>query len=284
VGIGGTRRSGVRPAAVVALAAAGAVLALQSPATAAPSEFDTPVSVVGLDVSHPQCGTDLPDGPAFAIVGVNGGVATEANPCLAEQLEWAWEAHGSVPGQPSAQLYLNTANPGQVRSLIETWPSDGDTPYGECDGGNSTACSWRYGWERTRESVTDFFQPAARAAEVDPLPSSYRWWLDVETMNTWQLGSDEARERNRAAIEGMAAYLDLRGADVGLYSTGQQWGQIVGTVPGSSPLAGLPSWLAGSTTLAEAFTACEQPPLVPGGEVALSQYVPDDLDRNHSCG
>ena len=142
----------------------------------------------------------------------------------------------------------------------------GDTPYGECDGENSPACSWRYGWERARESVTDIFQPAARDAGVDPLPSSYRWWLDVETSNTWQDGSDDARGRNRATLEGMVAYLDLRGAEVGLYSTGQQWAQIVGTVPADSPLNGLPSWLAGSVTLTQAVAECLQPPLVPGGQ------------------
>jgi hypothetical protein len=281
--MGGRRRGGLRPAAV-ALAAAAAVLALQTPAGAAPSEFDAPVSPVGVDVSHPQCDTDLPEERAFAVVGVNGGLATRANPCLAEQLEWAWEANGSVPEQPVAQLYLNTANPGQVRDLVSTWPSAGDTPYGECDGDNSTACSWRYGWERARESVTEFFQPAAREAEVDPVPSSYRWWLDVETMNTWQDGSDDARARNRAALEGMVAYLEFRGADAGLYSTGQQWAEIVGEVPADSPLTGLPSWLAGSVTLAQAVAECAQPALVPRSRVTLTQYVPDDLDRNHSCG
>lgn len=281
--MGGTRSGRLRPAAAAALAAAAAVLVGQSPAGAAPAEFDVPVTSVGVDISHPQCDADLPAERAFAVVGVNGGLATRANPCLAEQLAWAWDSNGSVPEQPVAQLYLNTANPGQVRELVDTWPSAGETPYGECDGSNSTACSWRYGWERTRESITGFFQPAAREAEVDSLPSSYRWWLDVETMNTWQSGSDEARARNRATVEGMAAYLAFRGADVGLYSTGQQWAQIVGSVPGDSPLAGLPSWLAGSLSLGQAVVACDSPALVPRGQVELTQYVPDDLDRNHSC-
>lgn len=264
--------------------AAAVVLALQTPAGAAPSKSDVPVSPAGIDVSHPQCDDDLPDDRAFAVVGVNGGRATQPNPCLAEQLEWAWGSNGSVPEQPVVQLYLNTANPGQVSSLVTTWPSEGETPYGECDGGNTAACSWRYGWERTRDSVREFFVPAARDAAVSSLASSYRWWLDVETSNTWQNGSDDARARNRAALEGMTAYLDSRGADVGLYSTGKQWAQIVGGVPGNSPLAGLPSWLAGSSTLAEAVAACDLPPLVPKGRVTLTQYVPDDLDRNHSCG
>ncbi|WP_199582823.1 hypothetical protein [Blastococcus sp. TF02-09] len=264
--------------------AAAVVLALQTPAVAAPSESDVPVSPAGVDISHPQCEAELPDERAFTVVGVNGGVATKANPCLADQLAWAWESNGSVREQPPAQLYVNTANPGQVRGLVTTWPSAGVTPYGRCDGENSPACSWRYGYERARDSVTDYFVPAAREAEVSSLASSYTWWLDVETSNTWQNGSDDARARNRAAIEGMAAYLDSRGADVGVYSTGRQWAQIVGSVPDDSSLAGLPSWLAGSTSLAEAVAACELPPLVPEGRVTLTQYVPDDLDRNHSCG
>ncbi len=278
--IGGRGR--LRSAAVVALAAA-AVLTGQTAAVAAPVEFDVPVSAVGVDISHPQCDADLPGARAFVVVGVNGGMATTANPCLAEQLEWAWESNGSVPEQPTAQVYLNTANPGQVRNLVSTWPSAGRTPYGECDGANSTACSWRYGWERTRVSVEDFFVPEARAAGVPRVPSGYSWWLDVETSNTWQSGSSDALARNRATLEGMAAYLDSRRADVGLYSTAQQWGQIVGDVPADSPLAGLPSWLAGSVTVAQAVAACDLPPLVPRSRVALTQYVPDDLDRNHSC-
>jgi hypothetical protein len=281
--VSGGRRGTVRWAAA-ALAAAAAVLAHPSPAGAAPTEFDIVLSDVGVDISHPQCDAELPDARAFAVVGVNDGVATEANPCLAEQLAWAWASNGSVPEQPVAQLYLNTANPGQVKGLVTTWPSTGTSPYGDCDGRNSAACSWRYGWERARDSVTDIFGPAARAAGVETMPSRYRWWLDVETSNTWQVGSDDARDRNRATLEGMTAYLDFRSADVGVYSTHQQWQEIVGRVPRDSPLAGRHSWLAGSVSSAQAVAACELPPLLPWGRVTLTQYVPDDLDRNHSCG
>jgi hypothetical protein len=81
----------------------------------------------------------------------------------------------------------------------------------------------------------------------------------------------------------MTAYLVSRGGRVGIYSTNKQWGQIVGTVPESSILAGLDSWLAGSTSLEGATNACRKEPLVPGGQVTLTQYVQDDLDRNHVC-
>jgi hypothetical protein len=266
----------VRSLIIVALTVAAMLLAVPGTASAEPS-------TIGYDVSYPQCGTSLPRDRAFAVVGVNGGLATRANPCLAAQLAWAVDSSGAVEGQPLAQIYLNTANPGEVRDQVTTWPPRGLTPYGSCDGTNSAACSWEYGWERAQVSVASFFTPAAREARTDSRPSSYMWWLDVETMNTWQSGSSDALARNRATLEGMTAYLVSRGAEVGLYSTRQQWSQIVGVVPAGSTLAGRDSWLAGATSQDDAEEACFTPALVPGGRVTLTQYVRDGLDHNRSC-
>jgi hypothetical protein len=268
---------------VVALAVMAALVAAPGAATAVPVAATASPTTVGSDVSYPQCGTTLPVDRAFAVIGVNGGLSTRTNPCLTEQLVWAWRSSGVVPAQPRAQLYLNTANPGQVPSQVSTWPTSGSTPYGRCDGSNSMACSWEYGRERALNSVVSFFTPAARAARVGSLPARYTWWLDVETMNTWQSGSTDARARNRATLEGMTAYLLSRGAKVGLYSTRQQWAEIVGTVGANSNLAGRNSWLAGSTTLAGATATCRTAPLVPRSRVTLSQYVVAGLDRNLSC-
>jgi hypothetical protein len=269
-------RQALRSVAVVALAVIGMLLGMPGTASAAPA-------TVGYDVSYPQCSTSLPRDRAFAVVGVNGGLSTRANPCLAAQLTWAWGSSGAVSAQPRAQMYLNTANPGEVRGQVTTWPKTGATPYGSCDGTNSAACSWQYGWERAQNSVDAFFIPAARAARVDGRPSTYVWWLDVETMNTWQSGGSDALARNRATLEGMTALLESRGGRVGLYSTGQQWTQIAGTVPPGSTLTGRDSWLAGARSLADAQAACNKPALAPGGRVTLSQYVRDGLDRNQAC-
>ena len=214
---------------------------------------------------------------------MNGGLATTSNPCLAAQLTWAWKSSGAVPAQSKAQVYLNTANPGEIRTQVQTWPTTGSTPYGSCDGTNSSACSWEYGWERAQNSVTNIFTPAAQAAMVDGRPSSYTWWLDVETSNTWQSGSSAALARNRATLEGMIAYVTAEGGRVGLYSTAAQWRQIAGSVPATSQLAGRNSWLAGATSLSGAKTLCTKPALTPGGHVTLSQYVQSGLDRDHSC-
>lgn len=266
----------LRSVLVVAVAVAAAVLAVPATAFAAPT-------TVGYDVSYPQCDSSLPRDRAFVVVGVNGGLSTKANPCLSTQLAWAWRSSGAVAEQPRAQLYLNTANPGEVRDQVTTWPGGGSTPYGACKGDNSPACSYRYGWERAENSVEAFFTPAAEAARVETDPGRYTWWLDVETMNTWQSGSAEGLARNRATLQGMIDYLEKRGADVGIYSTSFQLIQIVGPVPADSSLAGRPSWLAGATTLKGARANCSKRPLVPGGEVTLTQYVQGGWDRNHSC-
>jgi hypothetical protein len=270
-------RRALRALLVTGTAAMAIILALPAAsASAAPS-------TVGYDVSHPQCGQTLPTGQAFGIVGVNGGLATAANPCLATQLRWAGRSSGAVPAQPRAQLYVNTANPGEVRDQVSTWPSSGSTPYGTCDGRNTTACSWQYGWERVRTSVSSFFGPAAQSAAMDPDPAHYTWWLDVETANTWQSGSTAAQGRNRAALEGMAAYLIARGAPVGLYAVPTQWRQITGTTPSDSNLYRLDSWLPGASTLTGASANCRRAPLSGGGRVTLAQYVSGGLDRNVSC-
>jgi hypothetical protein len=170
-----------------------------------------------------------------------------------------------------------------VRDQVTTWPASGATPYGTCDGENTLACSWQYGWERAQNSVVSFFTPAAQEARVDGRASSYRWWLDVETANTWQASTADGRARNRASLEGMTAYLLGRGGTVGLYSTGMQWSRIVGTVPTSSNLAGRNSWLAGASTLSGARATCTRAALTPRGRVTLAQYVVSGWDRNHSC-
>ncbi|MCZ2810185.1 hypothetical protein O2W15_01935 [Modestobacter sp. VKM Ac-2979] len=278
--------------AVVASAALGAAV-LGAPATASAEEpgpqlRSTVGSTVGYDVSYPQCDRTLPDDAAFAVIGVNGGIATTENRCLADQWEWADDSSGAVPAQPRAQLYVNTANPGEVREQVTTWPRLGVNRYGVCDGDNSAACSYEYGVDRAEDDVRivldtlgDLDGDAAIEDRSDLV--GLRWWLDVETMNTWQTDGAAAQRNNRATLEGMTDHLESVGGRVGLYSTGYQWGEIVGDVPSWSSLHGLDSWLAGARSLSGAVANCSDSPLVDGGRVIMTQYVEDDLDHNHSC-
>ncbi len=239
---------------------------------------------VGNDISYPQCGSTYPTNQAFGIVGVNNGLANTTNPCLSSELSWASKSLGGT-NQPPQQLYVNTANPGGLGT--SSWPTSNvdpsgqiaPNPYGTCDGSNSIACSWQYGWNRAVEDVQSRFIPAAQTAGISANPSSYPWWLDVETVNSWESNL----QFNSADLEGMVAYLHSQGASVGIYSTSAQWNQIAGTPSNGSNLNGLNNWLPGAHRLATAKSNCSLPPLTSGGKVTVTQYTSSSFDYDYSC-
>lgn len=245
------------------------------------------VDMKGYDVSYPQCGKSLPTDHYFGIVGVNGGTATTTNPCIVQQLVWAKNAKTGSK-QSKIQLYVNTANPAQDSAYgWSSWPSNStaNNPYGVCSGvrTNDLACSWQYGWNRSVETESHFVSQA-QSAGIDTNSANYVWWLDVETMNSWQSGSAAALARNTAAIEGFGAYYQSKGAAIGLYSTAAQWSQITGNVMGpQTNLNGLPNWRPSGSTLANAKKNCSVAPLTAGGYISLTQYIVKNLDNNYSC-
>lgn len=272
------RKPLLKAVATVVTAVAMAVVAPTAAFAKPPGPEAKPVAVstLGNDISWPQCGRAFPAGQAFGIVGVTGGLANDSNPCFAAQLSWAQGSSGAT-GQPKAALYVNTANPG---ILADWWPSGNTTkqgtpvgnPYGTCAHGDDEACAYVYGYSMAQDDAT------IRGVAT---PSSYLWWLDVETENTWSPSNLHA---NAAVLEGMTAYFKGIGARVGLYSTNFQWSVIVGPVSATSNLNGLPSWLAGASSEKDARSRClSGTPLTPGGSVALIQYVAKNLDYNVSC-
>lgn len=245
------------------------------------------IDMKGYDISTPQCGKSLPTDHYFGIVGVNGGTATSSNHCLAEQLVWAKSAK-SGSNQPKIQLYVNTANPAQDPTYSwSSWPTNStpNNPYGLCTGtkANDLACSWQYGWNRSEETEK-YFLSQAETAGISASTVDYTWWLDVETMNSWQSGTKDALARNTASIEGFGAYYQLKGAKIGLYSTAVQWTEITGNnLRVDSNLRGLPNWRPSGTTLSNAKKNCSVAPLTQGGYISLTQYVVKNLDNNYSC-
>ena len=230
----------------------------------------------GNDVSYPQCGQALPSGQAFGIVAVNEGLPNNTNPCVADEISWAQLSSGGGQ-QPKAALYVNTADPGNHG--ISDWPSSNTDPlygfrvwdpYGTCRGGNSQACAWQYG--------RNMAELDARTRGV-PNPGSYRWWLDVETVNSWETNAGN----NRADLEGMAAYFLHLGARVGLYSTPKQFQPLTGTVKAGSPLYRLPDWIPGAKTLAQARKNCRLAPLTGGGAVTVTQWKTQPANSDLSC-
>jgi hypothetical protein len=247
-------------------------------------------SGIGADVSWPQCRTQSswPTDQAFGIVGVNDGLANSTNPCFAQELAWARSAKGGT-SQPKAQLYVNTANPGQAfRDDPElsraSWPTSNRDPdggpvavparYGSCVGGTagltSAGCSYVYGWNRAYEDVHDRNVPSG----------SWRWWLDAETDGSWQ--SDQSL--NRATLEGMTDLFRSTGGSVGLYSSPSEWSKLFGTVPSNSSLYRLPTWRAsGVVPLASAQAGCAASPFTAGGRTEIVQYVAGSQDFDVSC-
>ena len=259
----------------------------------------------GVDVSYPQCGSSLPSGQAFGIVGVNGGLANDYNPCLASEWTYASTSTGSTK-QAKAQTYLNTADPGNG---VADWPSPTNfgsypggtsTPsYGSCAyasgnsgaGAMSTACAYIYGYDMVvggisdgtngivAGDVNDFHTATGATLNVQPV------WLDVETGNSWQSGS-LGLSMNTADLNGMVDALRATNssASVGVYSTSYQWNQITGTPTGTAAgnLAGLGDWVPGASTQSGAAGNCALTTFT-AGTISVTQWTSGGLDYDYSC-
>jgi hypothetical protein len=250
--------------------AAGAVLFVVSRGRPSPT--------TGYDASYPQC-SGYPSNPLFGIVGVNGGLANNTNPCLSGELQWARGAPGQKrPQQPPLSLYIDTGNPGAHH--VADWPRGGTTPlYGACNGKLTDACSYLYGEQRATHSY------GLAAARDVAAAAAVPWWLDVELSASWAGTYD----LNIAALRGFIAGLRNAGATgpIGIYSTGAQWKDITGLTARTTQTAfsdQLLDWVAGTrATLAQARQNC-----VSGGFTgvapSLAQYRIGPLDADVRCG
>lgn len=233
----------------------------------------------GYDISYPQCSHDYPSNVLFGIVGVNGGFANDANPCLADELSWARSASGQKrPSQPKLSLYIDTGNPGAHH--VPDWPRGGAAPrYGACNGLLTDACSYIYGKQRAAYSYR-------LVAALDPSAASTApWWLDVELMASWA----GTYELNIAALQGDIAGLRAAGATgpIGVYSTSAQWREITGLTPQTTTQAfgfRLPDWVAGTVaTLPLAAQNCQVGGFT-GFAPVLAQYRRGAFDADLRCG
>jgi hypothetical protein len=215
---------------------------------------------LGYDVSYPQCNSRMPRGADFAVVGVTNGLPWSANPCLKTQFAWAESLSGP------AAYYTNTANPGPISPY---WNRPGPRTCADPKSKTDTGCSYNYGWNAAEQAYN-----VAVAATSAGDAQSHFWWLDVETMNSWN-GSTAA---NTATVYGYHDYLKSRGVPgIGVYSTGYQWGVITG----GAKLAGAPSWVATGASAKSASKYCKAG--FTGEAVWLVQYPSKGYDANYVC-
>lgn len=239
-----------RPAAALAgLAILAGAIGASLVSTSVRADTGYPAGAFGYDISYPQCPSNVPQGPVgFAIIGVNGGRAMTENRCMPAQLAWARQADA-----PPA-VYVNTNSPPASFSTSACAPTD------------AVCRAFDYGRQSARYSLA---YVARHAPEVE------RYWLDVETMNTWSANTPE----NSAVLRGMIEVLTGAGKEVGIYSTSYQFTRIAGNF---SP--GLDNWVPRPEARREtAANYCRSTPSFGGGRVVMIQlwYT---FDENYVCG
>jgi hypothetical protein len=206
-------------------------------------------NLVGVDVSWPNCKAN-PSNAAFGIVGVTGGLDFSGNDCLRSEAAWF-----SAP-----MLYMNSGWPGTDFHLqFKNSPR-------RCHDDNSTCLAYNYGFHAAQYALS---YADSQLVHIN------RWWIDVETDNSWT--SDI--QQNQAAIKGMinAVKQNVLEAKVGIYSYPGQWEQLVG-----SWRPALPAWVAtGGSDRSLAIEACNGASFT-AGTVTLAQYT-SSLDQDLAC-
>src|SRR5204862_7734919 len=120
-------------------------------------------------------------------------------------------------------------------------------------------------------------QAAYQSLGIGASPAATRWWLDVETSNSWR----DVPSLNIAALAGEVDYLrTVAGVNrLGFYSTQQQWNTITA---GSLSFAGYPSWVAGGSSLKGAQQLCTTPAFT-GRSTVFAQYFSSGFDADLPC-
>lgn len=168
--------------------------------------------------------------------------APVADRALACRADLAARVPRRVPEQPRLLVQLRLElRPGRLRTAVQAYIS--------------------LGWA----------EPGAKKTPVEN-----RWWLDVETANSWR----ENTSRNVSALRGAVAYLERVGVrSIGFYSAPHMWTDITG---GTRTFAGYPSWVAGASTLNGAKHRCAGSGFT-GGGVWLTQFFKSGFDANYAC-
>jgi hypothetical protein len=205
---------------------------------------------VGVDVSWPNCSASIPS-VAFGIVGVSNGTGYSTNPCLTQQ----------ASKFSNLSFYLNTGWNNKSTFINPNSPR-------QCASNDQNCLAYNYGYNAGVYAVN--------AASGAGLHSS-TWWLDVETINTWNSDTNQ----NRNSLQGEYDALVANGAStVGAYSTSAQWQTITNGWKNNWPSWGATTW----NTADQAKTYCKGHEFT-GGPSYLMQYLPkkSKIDYNVAC-
>lgn len=223
------------------------VLLLARPAGAA-SVYQT--GSLGVDISYPNCTAKIPT-VSFGIVGVNSGLVYSQNKCLATE----------ASNFNDISLYVNTGLNASKSSAYYTQAQLG------CNG-DVYCAAYNYGYNAGLDAVN-----YAKSQNI----TTDKWWLDVETSNTW---SKDVLQ-NQKSLQGEYDALAANGATtIGAYSTTYQWQVVTGGWQNNWPSWGATTW----TTATQAQTYCTGHEFT-GGPSLLMQYKSrqSKIDQDVAC-
>lgn len=201
----------------------------------------------GVDVSYPNCTASIPK-TSFGIVGATGGLVYSHNSCLAAE-----SAKFS-----NLSLYMNT---GLNASTSSPYYSQA---LATCNG-DVTCAAYTYGYNAAKDAIS-----YAQSQNV----TSAKWWLDVESSNSWS--TDVAQ--NQQSLQGAYDALTSAGAAlVGIYSTTAQWQSVTGSWQNDWSSWGATTW----STANQALRYCTGHQFT-GGPSLLMQYK-GRIDQDVAC-
>lgn len=225
-----------------------AVVLMSSQSVSASSIYAT--GSTGVDVSYPNCQTLLPK-VDFGVVGVTGGLVYSHNACAATEA-----GHFQ-----NLSMYINTGLNNTASSSYYASAQVG------CNGSVSCA-AYNYGYNAAQDAIS--------YASSQGLSSS-KWWLDVETSNTW---SNDPAQNQQSLVGARAALISAGATTVGVYSTTAQWKSVTGGWQNNWPNWGATTW----TTAKQAQSYCTGHQFT-GGPSLLMQFKSKQskVDQDVAC-
>jgi hypothetical protein len=217
---------------------------------------------VGYDVGAQSCGSALPRGGRFAVIAATAGKPFHPSRCLRSEYAWA----SAMTYRP--QYYLNAADPGHKSAH---WGKGGPRACHRAPKYDA-GCAYDYG-VRSAEAALHDVRTAGSTGQG-------RWWIDVETDNSW--GSGRAGiAANVAAISGALHYLRTRPhTSAGVYTETGWWD----TITNGARMPHTAVWGGGADTKHRALQNCRAHSIT-GGRALMVQWFTGTthVDHDYAC-
>jgi hypothetical protein len=219
----------------------------------------------GVDVS--SCAATLSSSVAFAVIRATNGLPYNSSDpqCFGTEMTQAQ----NLAAAP--QFYMNLADPG--RASKGHW-NDGGPKACHVAHNYEASCAYDYGY-RAAEQAVGFARGHGMAA-------GSRWWVDVETDNTWgaTTGAPAHIAANIADIQGALRYFASHGFPAGIYTETAWWTAITDS---STAFSHVPVWGGGAGSAKNARANCKSVSIT-GGPALLAQWFTDShADNDVSC-